>query len=250
MGDLYSPPCKGVCWSLRARCHSDHAATLSLRRVVGSRHRVRSRKIGEKFSRGSVVEAFEPNSIIALDEGVEESVALGMGVELVLALVPGDAGLSGDSLGEAAIEALDETVGLWSERPSEAMLDAVAGTYPIEVMTTGGSPLYSPLCATEAVGEFGAVVGEDDADLVGKGGNEALEAGCDGCCIAARDDLDMDEAGGAVDGDEHEGGLPPTGFARSLPDFCNKIDPIRKSGRLASTGQEVLDGPIQGPDDC
>jgi hypothetical protein len=39
----------------------------------------------------------------------------------------------------------------------------------------------------------------------------------------------MDEAGGAVDGDEHEGGLPPTGSARSLPDFCNKIDPIRKS---------------------
>lgn len=59
----------------------------------------------------------------------------------------------------------------------------------------------------EAIGELGAVVGEDGMDRVGEGGEEAGEAAGDAISVAVLDDFDMDEAGGAVDGDEDVGGL-------------------------------------------
>ena len=59
----------------------------------------------------------------------------------------------------------------------------------------------------EAVGEFGPGVGEDGVDRVAKGLEEAFEAGGKGGAGSVRHDLDMDETGGALDGDEDIGRL-------------------------------------------
>jgi hypothetical protein len=49
--------------------------------------------IGQGLQRSQVAEALEAGVIVVVDEAVKEGVALFVGVELVLALVPGDAGL-------------------------------------------------------------------------------------------------------------------------------------------------------------
>ena len=98
-------------------------------RHVDGRLRVWSRRIEEEFCGGSIVEAFEPGSIVVGNEGMEECAALGVGVELVLALVPDRRGPSGDGFGEAAVEALDEAVGLRPEGSDQPVLDAVAGAH-------------------------------------------------------------------------------------------------------------------------
>ena len=83
--------------------------------VFHPRLRVVSRKIAQQVGWGSVVETFEPCSIVICDEGIEEGVTLSMACELVFAVVSGDSGLRRDGFGEAAIEALDEAVGLGPE---------------------------------------------------------------------------------------------------------------------------------------
>ena len=64
-----------------------------------------------------------------------------------------------------------------------------------------------PAGGAEAVGELTAVVGEDGVDGVAEGLEEALQAGGDGLAAALLDDVDVDEAGGAFDGDEDVGGF-------------------------------------------
>ncbi|HJU32316.1 MAG TPA: hypothetical protein VJ740_12710, partial [Hyphomicrobiaceae bacterium] len=174
---------------------------------AGARLRVRSRRIEKKLGWGSIVEAFEPGLIVAVDEALQEGVALGVGEEFVLALVAGDAEPGTDGLGETAVEALDEAVGLRPERPDETVLDAVPGAHLVEAMPAGGVALRPPPCGPEAVCELRAVVGEDGVHLVREGGDEALQTAGNGGGIAPGDGLDMHEAGGAIDGHEHEGGL-------------------------------------------
>ncbi len=72
----------------------------------------------------------------------------------------------------------------------------------IEGMLAGGLALgLSRLVVGEAVGELDAVVREDGVDLEREGGEEALEEGGAGCSFAIGQDLEIDEAGGAIDGD-------------------------------------------------
>src|SRR5690606_11178169 len=59
---------------------------------VDPRLRVQSRRIGDELCGGPIVEALETCVIVAVDEVVDEGVALDVGMEFVFALVPGDAG--------------------------------------------------------------------------------------------------------------------------------------------------------------
>ena len=54
----------------------------------------------------------------------------------------------------------------------------------------------------EAVGELGAIVGEDGMHQVGEVGQEALEEARGSLAVAPWMDLEIDVAGGAVDRDE------------------------------------------------
>jgi hypothetical protein len=164
--------------------------------------RVVSREIGEEFRGCLVVEAFEPRLVVSVDDVVEEGIAVGVGEELVLSLVPGGSGPAGDGLGEPAVEAFDHAVGLGMERAGEAVLDAMVRADPVEGVASAGAALPRPAGASETVGELGAVVGEDGDDLVREDRDEAFEAAGDGLGVTRGDDLDVDEAGGAVDGDE------------------------------------------------
>jgi hypothetical protein len=72
---------------------------------MGPRLRVWSRKIGKDFQRRAIGEAFEPGSVVVIDEAFEEGVAIGVRPEQAV----GDAafGLAADGLGNASIEAFD-----------------------------------------------------------------------------------------------------------------------------------------------
>ena len=84
-------------------------------------------------------------------------------------------------------------------RFSQAMLDAVAPTGPIERMA---APLGSgPIPVLRHIGELNAVVGQDGMDLVGNGFGQSIEEGRRGHRVGALDDLDEGELRGPVDGD-------------------------------------------------
>ena len=84
--------------------------------------RVVSREIGEGIEWGDVAEAFEPGSIVVVDEGSDVAGALLMGIEAVQSTVAAVLG-SGVELVQAAVEALDHAVGLWPEGAGEAVGD-------------------------------------------------------------------------------------------------------------------------------
>jgi len=77
---------------------------------VDPRLRVQSRRIGDELCGGPIVEALETCVIVAVDEVMDEGVALDVGMEFVFALVPGDAGFGPDGLRQAPVEALDEAI--------------------------------------------------------------------------------------------------------------------------------------------
>ena len=100
----------------------------------------------------------------------------------------------------AAVEALDHAVGLRPEGLGEPVGDGARGADPVEGVVARGSVLgFCLLVDGEAVGELGAVVGQDCVDLEQEAGEETGEesGGCGGPAIG--EDFEMDKAGGAVD---------------------------------------------------
>jgi hypothetical protein len=183
-----------------------HRLSTSTGRHPGER--VVVRVIVERFDRGVVADAPETCSVIGVDDVVDVGVSVGLAGEAVLAGVGSGWRGAGEGLGDAAVEAFDHAVGLRVERPGELVDDAMGGADPVERMVAGGWLLAMPPGATEAVGELGAVVGENGVDLVAEAGEEAFEAGRDRRPVASGDDRDMGEAGAALDGDEHIGRRP------------------------------------------
>src|SRR5215208_497917 len=168
---------------------------------MGPCERVRSRGIGKDLDRRLVAEAFQAGSIIVVDELAEEGVAIGVageGAASAAAFV-----LATDSFGDAPVEALDQAVGLRMIRLGQAMFDAALLAEAIKGMVAGRPAGRLVLHVDgEAVGELGAVVGQDGMNLVREMGQEAREeAGCR-LAIPSGMDLDIDVAGGAIDGDK------------------------------------------------
>src|SRR5712691_10402587 len=125
---------------------------------------VLSREIGQSLGGCLVIEASQSGVIIVGDEGVEIGISLGMVEE---ASVMGGAVLrqATQVLGEAAIKAFDHAVGLRPEGSGQPVEDAVAATDDIEEVVAGGFVLGLGLFVDgEAVGELGAVVGQDGVD--------------------------------------------------------------------------------------
>ena len=117
----------------------------------------------------------------------------------------GDAafGLAADGIDDATVEALDQTVGLRPVRTREAVIDFVVGADAIEGMAAGRAVMRLVLHVDgEAIGELAAIVGEDGVDGMREVGEEALQEPGGGIGVALRVNLQVDVAGGAIDGDE------------------------------------------------
>ena len=135
---------------------------------MGPGLRVVSREFSEEFGGRVVIEAVQAGAVVIGDEGVEVGIAFGMVEE---AAMVGGAVLrhAVEVVAEAAVEALDHAVGLRPEGAGEAVGDGVPGAEPVEgVLTRGFVRGFALFVDGEAVGEFGAVVGQDGMDLSGK----------------------------------------------------------------------------------
>jgi hypothetical protein len=136
-----------------------------------------------------------------VDELAEEGVAIGMageGAASTAALV-----FATDGFGNTPIEAFDEAVGLRMIRPGQAMLDTALLAEAIKRMVAGGPAGRLVLHVDgKAVGELGAIVGQDSMNLVREVDQEALEEGRRRLAIPSGMDLDIDVAGGAIDRDK------------------------------------------------
>ncbi len=128
-------------------------------------------------------------------------------------VLPGAKAVGRQDLADAAVKALNHTVGLGMARRDEAVLDGLCVTVPIAAMLIRRFPLTG---RAEPVGEFLAVIGQDVGDLNGRGleeiGQEALGAG--GGLL--RQDLNIDPARGAVDGAEQVATLVLVGHVRQV----------------------------------
>jgi hypothetical protein len=158
-----------------------------------------SREFSEELGRSLVVETSQTGAIVVGDEGEEVGIAFGMAEK---AAVVGGAVLRhpGKMLAEAAVEALDHAVGLRPEGLGEAVGDGTRGAGLVERVLAGGSVLgFGFLVDGEAVGERGAVVGQDGMDLERETVEEAGEESGGGGAAAIGQDFEIDKAGGAVD---------------------------------------------------
>jgi len=169
--------------------------------VMGPCFRVWSREIGQGLKRSDVAEAFEPGSIVVRHETVEEDVAIGMAGEG--APCAAAFGFPADGFVDAAIEALDQTVGLRPIRSCQAVIDLVVSAEEIERVVAGRPARRLVLHVDgKAIGELGAVVGQDGVNAIWEVGQESPEEACGSPSIAPSMDFDIDVASGAVDGDE------------------------------------------------
>ena len=163
--------------------------------------RVWSREISEGLEGSKVAEAFEAGAIVVSNETSEEGVAIGMagkGAPCAAAL-----GFSADGFGDAAVEALDETVGLRPVRSGQAVINLVVGADQIERVLAGRPARRLVLHIDgEAVGELGAIVGQDGVNGMWEVSQEPSEEARRSLGIAPAMDFDIDIAGGAVDRDE------------------------------------------------
>jgi hypothetical protein len=111
--------------------------------------------------------------------------------------------LATDGFGNAPIEAFDQAVGLRMIRLGQAMLDTALLAEAIKRVVAGGPAGRLVLHVEgEAVGELGAVVGQDGMNIVREVGQEALEEGRCRLGIPPGMDLDIDIAGGSIDRDK------------------------------------------------
>ena len=84
----------------------------------------------------------------------------------------------------------------------EPVGDGARGADPVEGVVARGSVLgFRLLGDGEAVGELGAVVGQDGVDLEREAGEETGGESGGGGGPVIGEDFEMDQAGGAVDGD-------------------------------------------------
>ena len=169
--------------------------------IWGPRGGVWSREIGKNFKRSEVTEAFEPGAIVVSNEAVEEGVSIGVAGKSA----PRAAALRfpADGLGDPAVEAFDEAVGLWPIGSGQAVIDLLVGADEIERVIAGRPARRLVLHIDgKAVGELGAIVGQDGMNGMWEVGQEALEEARRGLGIAPSMDFDIDVAGGAVDRDE------------------------------------------------
>ena len=124
-----------------------------------------------------------------MDELAEEGVAIGVageGAASAAAFV-----LATDGFGNAPIEAFDQAVGLRMIRLGQTMFDAALLAASIKGMVAGRTAGRLILHVDgEAVGELGAVVGQDGMNLVREVGQEAREEG--GCRLAIPSGMDLD----------------------------------------------------------
>ena len=161
--------------------------------------RVVSREFSEEFGGWLVIEASQAGAIVIGDEGVQVGVAFGM---VEKAAVVGGAVLrhTAEVLAEAAVEALDHAVGLRPEGPGKAVGDGALGADPVEgVLARGFVVGFSLFVDGEAVGELGAVVGQDGVDLEREAVAEAGEETGRGFGPAIGEDFEIDKAGSAID---------------------------------------------------
>jgi len=168
---------------------------------MGPCERVWSREISEGLEGSKIAEAFEAGAIVVSNETSEEGVAIGMagkGAPCAAAL-----GFSANGFGDATVEALDETVGLRPVRSGQAVINLVIGADQIERVLAGRPARRLVLHIDgEAVGELGAIVGQDGVNGIWEVGQEPLEEARRSLGIAPAMDFDIDIAGGAVDRDE------------------------------------------------
>ena len=152
----------------------------------------------------------------------------GIALQGLRQVLPGAKAVGRQDLADAAVKALEHTVGLGMARRDEAVLDVLCVTDPIAAMLTRRFPLTG---RAEPVGGFLAVIGQDVGDLKGGGleeiGQEALGAG--GGLL--RQDLNIDPARGAVDGGEQVATLVLVGHLRQVLD----ID-MHKAGGIVFEG--------------
>jgi hypothetical protein len=154
-----------------------------------------------------VAEAFESGVIIVVNELVEKDIAIGVICEQAVACAT--FGLLADGFGDAAVEALDHAIGLRLIGSCQPVVDAGFGADTVEGVAAGRFAIGLVFHVHgEAVGELGAVVGENGMRLCREMTEEALEESRGGLAVAAGMDLQIDIAGGAVDGDEGIGFAP------------------------------------------
>ena len=136
--------------------------------------RVWSREIGEGLKGSKVAEAFEAGAIVVSHETVEEGVAIGVAREG--APCAAAFGLAADSFSDTAVEALDETVGLRPVRSGQAVINLVVGADQIERVLAGRPARRLVLHIDgKAVGELGAVIGQDSVNAIWEVGQESPE---------------------------------------------------------------------------
>src|SRR3981189_2529518 len=120
---------------------------------MGPCERVWSREISKSLERCEVAEAFEACAIVVSDKTVEEGVAIGMagkGAPRAAAL-----GCPADGLGDTAVEAFDETVGLRPIRSGQTVVNLVVGADEIERVLIGTfAGMFFAAVDGKAVGEF------------------------------------------------------------------------------------------------
>jgi hypothetical protein len=185
------------------------AGIQSKRRAVAldPRFRVVSREIGESFGRSAVSETSQSRAIVVVDEGEDIAVTLGTAGEAAV-MAGGIVGHAPEVLGNAAVETLDHTVGLRPEGPRELVGDIAARAEAIDRMLTRGSVVgFAFLVDRKAIGPLAAVIREDGVDRGRELGHEAFEESGGESAVAALMDLEIDEAGSAIDGDEGVGRL-------------------------------------------
>ncbi len=160
-----------------------------------------SREFSEELGGCLVVEASQAGAIVVGNEGVEVGVAFGM-VEKAAVMSGAVLRHSAEMLAKAAVEAFDHTVGLRPEGLGEAVDDGALGADAVEGMVARGFVLgFSLFVDGEAVGELGAVVGQDGVDLERKTVEEAREETGRGGGPAIGENFETDKAGGTVDRD-------------------------------------------------
>jgi len=160
-----------------------------------------SREFSEELGGCLVVKASQAGAIVVGNESVEVGVAFGM---VNKAAVVGSAVLrhAVEVFAEASVEAFDHAVGLRPKRPGEAMGDGARGAEPVEGMGAGGFVVrFAFLVDGEAVGELGAVVGQDGVDREREAVEKALEKSGGGGGTTVGEDFEIDKAGGAIDRD-------------------------------------------------
>jgi hypothetical protein len=202
---------------------------------MGPCFRVWSREIGEGLKRSEVAEAFETGPIVVSNETVEEGIAIGMagkGAPCAAAF-----GFLADGFVDAAVEAFDETVGLWPIRSGQSVINLVVGADQIKRVMAGRPALRLVLHIDgKTVGEFGAVVGQDGVNAIWEVGQEPPEKARRSLGIAPSMDFDVNVAGGAVDRDED------IAFASLQGRQMLQIDMDEADGRLLKDADTGLGG--------